>query len=111
MRKTLLSLIFISLTGLAHASEPVTEPAKEQLLDKARAIESHSHHGRIGILQQAEGCIQAAKTHQAYRQCEQKEKQAREQLREELRPQHQALRDEIRQFRETRQTERQPVKP
>ena len=98
MNKTLLSLILIALSGLAIANGAASaegQPqARQPMLDKLKAIESHSHHSRIRILREAEACIQAAKTPQAYRSCEQKEAQAREQLREELRPRHQALREE-----------------
>jgi hypothetical protein len=111
MSKTLLSLILLGLSGLASANEVPASPAPQQMLDKRKAIESDSHRSRIRILQEAEGCIQAAKTPQDYRACEQKERQAREQLREELRPRHQALRQEARQWRQSRQAEGTSAKP
>ncbi|MBI5936795.1 MAG: hypothetical protein HY850_02995 [Betaproteobacteria bacterium] len=108
MNKTLISLILIAVSGLATAEEtPPAEgqPGWQQMFDKLKAIESRSHHGRIRILQEAEDCIQAAKTPPAYRACEQKEAQAREQLREELRPLHEALRKEAKPFRQSRPAE------
>ena len=115
MNKFLISLILIGLTGLASASEPSQSSQRpqmrQQVLDKMRAMESHSHQGRIHILQQAEGCIQSAKTPQEYGSCERDERQARERLRDELQPQHQALRDELRQLRQDRHAETSARKP
>lgn len=107
MHKTLSVLIFASLSGLALANEPPQvgpQPeAMRPMLDKMRSLESRSHHGRIKILQEAEGCIQAAQTPQAYRVCEQKEQAARDALRDNLQPQQQALRDEFQRMRRQRQ--------
>ncbi len=107
MRKTLIGLMFIGFSGLASANEPPQAGPQQEtmrpMLDKMRSLESRSHHGRMKILQEAEGCIQAAQTPQAYRACEQKEQAARESLRENLQPQHQALRDEFQRMRRQRQ--------
>jgi|GEM_PF-1827695 len=109
MKQTLLSLILMSLSGLAAAAPAGEHPTP--MLDKLKAIESDSHRSRIRILEEADRCIEAADTAQAYRDCERKEKQAREHLREELRPRHQALRQEARQWRQSRQTEGMSTKP
>lgn len=107
MHKTLIGLMFFGLAGFALANDPPQaesqQAAMRPMLDKMRSLESHSHHGRIKILQEAEGCIQAAQTPQAYRACEQKEQAARESLRENIRPQQQALRDEFQRMRQQRQ--------
>ncbi|NWG87147.1 MAG: hypothetical protein HXY26_06480 [Hydrogenophilaceae bacterium] len=112
MNKPLIGLSLMVLSSLAIANQPpqVDDRAqvRQQMLEKIRAIESHSHHSRIRILQEAERCVQAAKTPQDYRACEQMEQQSREQLREELRPRRQALRDEVRQLR---QPAAQTIKP
>jgi len=47
-----------------------------------KEMESDSHQARIQILQQADACIKAATSPDAYRQCEQKEKESRQALRE-----------------------------
>lgn len=109
MKQTLLSLILISLSGLAAAAPTGEHPAP--MLDRLKAIESHSHQSRIRILEEADRCIQAANTTQAYRACERKEREARDQLREELRPRHQALRQEARQWRQSRKAEGTSTKP
>lgn len=57
---------------------------REENFSKLRDLESESHQGRIKTLQQAEACIQAATTAEAYRQCEQQERAARQALRETL---------------------------
>lgn len=111
MSKTLLSLILLSLSGLASANEVPASNVPQPLLDKRKAIESHSHRSRIRILEEADRCIQAANTPQDYRACEQKERQARERLREELRPEHQALRQEARQWRRSQPLDAPAAKP
>jgi hypothetical protein len=58
---------------------------REENFSKLRDLESESHQCRIQILQQAEACIKAATTAQAYRQCEEQEQAARQALRENIR--------------------------
>ncbi|MCP9850005.1 hypothetical protein [Cyanobium sp. Morenito 9A2] len=58
---------------------------RQELFLKRRALEQKSHAGRIAILQQADRCISAAQTMEVFKDCEQKENQARQQLRGQLR--------------------------
>ena len=51
---------------------------RSELMAMQKANESALHKQRIAILERAEQCIQAAKTKEAYRACEEKEKAERE---------------------------------
>jgi len=51
---------------------------RSELIATRKATESASHKERMAILERAEKCIQAAKTKEAYRACEEKEKAERE---------------------------------
>ena len=64
---------------------------QEENFSALRELESESHQARIQILQQADACIRAASTPEAYRQCEQKERSARLELRELMKTKRQAL--------------------
>lgn len=99
MNKILVSLILAAASSLAIAGE-AQPPTWQQMFEQLKSIESRSHLGRIQILQEAEACIQAATTPEAYRTCEQKEAQARQQLKEELRPLHESLREQTKQHRQ-----------
>jgi hypothetical protein len=46
--------------------------------------ESYSHNKRISILQEADACIKNAKSKEAYKACEKKEKDSRVELRKEM---------------------------
>ena len=109
MPKTLLRLMLCAMSGLTLTTPAIADSTP--MLDKLKALESHSHQGRIRILQEADQCIQAAQTGRAYRACEQQEKQARAQLRKEMRPQREALREEFRQWHRARQGPAPTPKP
>ncbi len=106
MNKPLIALIAAGLVGSALAAEPPQpghgQAMRQQMLDKMRTLESQSHRGRMHILKEAEGCIQAAQTPQTFRACEHKEHAARESLRDSMQPQRQALRDEFQHMRRER---------
>ena len=70
---------------------------RQQLFEKHKQLEEQSHQERIKILQAADECVKAAKTPQAYRECEQSEKQSRQQFKQT----HQG---EIKQLQEERKT-------
>ena len=65
MVKILLSILFVSL-GLSASN-----------LDTKVEIESKSHKNKIGILEDAEKCIQKVETKRDYKKCEKAEKQGR----------------------------------
>jgi hypothetical protein len=73
----------------------LTPAQRQQLFESRRALEKKSHAGRIAILQEADRCITAATDAQGYRQCEQKEQQARQELRTNLRTELQAMRSQF----------------
>jgi len=86
-------------TVQAQSAEPfqarLSQSQRQQLFESRRALEKKSHAGRIAILQEADRCITAATDAQGYRQCEQKEQQARQELRTNLRTELQAMRSQF----------------
>lgn len=92
-----------------HAAEPapavgqdINAAQRAQFLNQIKTLESDSHQARIQILQQADACIQAAGTPQAYRACEQQEQAARQAYRDAHQSERQAIRDQVRQLRQQR---------
>lgn len=67
-------------------SRDEVQAARQALLARHKARESLSHRERIRILQEAEVCIQASQTLDAYRACEERERAARQALREQSQP-------------------------
>jgi len=66
---------------------------QRQEIFRARVdLERRSHAGRIAILQEADRCVAAATTREAFRTCEQREKEARERFRSQMQAEIQALR-------------------
>ncbi|MEW6445321.1 MAG: hypothetical protein ACOZAQ_08560 [Pseudomonadota bacterium] len=92
------------LGGVLLTPAPSRAEPGGELLERVKSIESRSHQARIAILREADACIQAARTREAYRACEEKEKEARQALREELKPQREALRAEVHARRAERET-------
>jgi hypothetical protein len=87
-----LALPILSGASLAQVGSPaaqtrpnLSETQRQDLFLKRRSLEQRSHAGRIAILQEADRCISAAQTREAFKACEQKEQQARQQLRGQLR--------------------------
>ncbi len=87
-----LALPILSGASLAQVGSPaaqtrpnLSETQRQELFQKRRSLEQRSHAGRISILQEADRCITAAQTREAFKACEQKEQQARQQLRGQLR--------------------------
>jgi Ca2+-binding EF-hand superfamily protein len=64
---------------------------RDEHFDTLRDMESESHQARIQILQQADACIKAAATTDAYRQCEQQEQAARQALRTSMQSKREGL--------------------
>lgn len=88
-------LVLQASTVQAQSAEPfqarLSQSQRQQLFESRRALEKKSHAGRIAILQEADRCITAATDAQGYRQCEQRERQARQELRTSLKAERQAL--------------------
>jgi hypothetical protein len=88
-------LTFQPAIGQVQSAAPrqarLSETQRQQLFEARRSLEKKSHAGRIAILQEADRCITAATNAQGYRQCEEKERQARHELRSSLRGERQAL--------------------
>lgn len=81
------------LLPLAASAQQGNRQAQQQAhLDQLKAIESASHQERIRILQQADSCIRAATSMDAYRSCEEAEHKAREASKEQDRSKKEALR-------------------
>lgn len=64
---------------------------RDEHFGELRDLESESHQARIRILQQADACIKAAATPEAYRQCERQEQDARQSLRESMKSRREDL--------------------
>ena len=92
--------------ALPASSEPNTDTNKQELFERMQQLESESHKKRISILEEAEACIRQARDFREYRECEQQEKQARHAFKQEHKPQKQALREEMRAFRQQRMSQR-----
>lgn len=75
---TLLPLFAQELSQDIAAKRAYYQKERSELMATRKATESASHKERIAILERAEQCIQAAKTKEAYRACEEKEKAERE---------------------------------
>jgi hypothetical protein len=104
-----LALVILFHMGSAAAEPPqAMNPEAQQLFEKRRAIESASHAERTRILAQADACIKQAADFQAYRDCEQQERQARQAHIEQLRPQLQALRSDAQKLRANGGARQQP---
>lgn len=87
--------ILIAVCSLISPAQAALASPQNELFNQFKQLESLSHLGRIAILQEAEVCLQQAQSREAFRACEEKEKQARLALREELRPQRELLRAEM----------------
>jgi len=75
---SVLSVSAQELTNDIAAKRAYYQKERAELMATRKANESASHKERIAILERAEQCIQAAKTKEAYRACEEKEKVERE---------------------------------
>jgi GTPase involved in cell partitioning and DNA repair len=89
------TFVFADSRSDAQALKSEADSFHTQILEKRKAVESESHQGRIEILKQADECIKAAKTNEEYKECEQKERQAREQLRDKIKAEKQAIRQSV----------------
>jgi len=74
----LLPLFAQELSHDIAAKRAYYQKERSELMATRKATESSSHKERIAILERAEKCIQVAKTKEAYRACEEKEKAERE---------------------------------
>jgi len=78
------SVLSVSAQELSNdiaAKRAYYQKERAELMATRKANESASHKERMAILERAEQCIQAAKTKEAYRACEEKEKAEREAFR------------------------------
>ena len=94
------SLLFC-LAFPTFAADPL-DIEKHQLFERLKMLEKESHQQRIAILEEAEVCISRAENFREYRKCEQKEKQAREEFKQKHKPKKLAFREDFREFRENR---------
>lgn len=84
--------------AVLYVSPVLAQDVRAEMFQHRKNMESQSHHARIDILKQAESCIQTAQTPQAYKACEQQEREARQSLRQ---GQQQQLQDRIAKLEET----------
>ena len=94
--KNRLFLIALLLPLTSFAQQGNRQAQQQAHLDQLKAIESASHQERIRILQQADNCIRAATSMDAYRNCEEAEHKAREASKEQDRSKKEALRAQFR---------------
>jgi hypothetical protein len=94
--KSRLFIIALLLPLSALAQQGNHQAQQQARLEQMKAIESASHQERIRILQQADTCIRAATTMDAYRNCEESEHNAREASKEQDRSKKDALRAQFR---------------
>lgn len=83
------------------------EAKKQEMMQKRVNIESEIHAGRIQILQSADTCIKSAKTREAYKTCEEQEKNARKQLHEKIKTENVQLKQEHQQLKQQHEQAKQ----
>lgn len=99
LRKILLIAIFAT----ASFGDGIDQQNRQQkMLEMRKNSESQSHHERINILSQAEECIQGASTKEAYRQCEETERNQRKAFKENQQQKREEFREKRERFREKR---------
>jgi hypothetical protein len=74
------------------ARQRFTPEQRQELFEARRNLERRSHAARIAILREADSCVAAASTPQAFRSCERQEEQARQQFKASIQAEIQALR-------------------
>ncbi len=95
MNKRQLALLAVAIASpLAYAQSNAGSggPGNPEMFAKVKQVRVDGIQGRIGILQTALTCVNAATTHQQLRPCEQQERQALEALRHQQETQMDALR-------------------
>jgi len=100
LSKVLLPLALVALPAAVLAqSQPPGEGLRrfppdqvQEMFQARRDLERRSHAARIAILQEADRCIAAVNTWEAFQACERQEKQARERFKAEIRSEAQDLR-------------------
>ena len=92
--------------GMGGAGEQQRQQFRQEMLEKRKSAEMASHQERIRILNEANNCVGAAKTPEAYKACEQKEKNDRQANREKDHAAKQQFREQMQQRREQFQQQR-----
>lgn len=99
LRKILLIAIFAT----ASFGDGIDQQNRQQkMLEMRKNAESQSHHERMNILSQAEDCIQGASTKEAYRQCEETERNGRKAFKENQQQKREEFREKHERFQEKR---------
>jgi hypothetical protein len=100
LSKVLLPLALVAMPAsvLAQSQAPgeglrrFRPEQRQEMFQALRDLERRSHAARIAILQEADRCIAAASTWNAFQSCERQEKQARERFKVEIRSEAEGLR-------------------
>jgi len=90
-----------------HASY---QQERKTLFAEKKALESQSHKQRMAILDEAEKCIQGAKTGDEYRACEKKEQETREKYAEQNKVKNEELRLKSRQLHDRIEKDKETLK-
>ena len=101
-----LVLAALVLAPGAHAEEGQGRPPgppggqkpgpNPEMFQKMKTQMLENHQKRIRILQQSEGCIQAAAAHDQLKACHEKERQAMDQLHEQIQHNRETMREQRR---------------
>lgn len=90
-----------------HASY---QQERKTLFAEKKALESQSHKQRMSILEEAEKCIQAAKSGDEYSACEKKEQEAREKYAEQSKAKNEELRLKSRELHDRIEKDKEAMK-
>lgn len=98
--------LFLPLAALAQSPQnqpmPNREAVRQQLFEQRKAAEIVSHQERIKILQIADACVRSANTPDAFKACEETERNSRKSFREQEHAKREQMKVQLSQLREQR---------
>ena len=107
MRLTLTCFaLFLPLVALAQGSQnqpmPNREAFRQQMFEQRKAAEMASHQERIKILQIADACVRSANTPDAFKTCEETERNSRKSFQEQQHAKREQMKLQLSQLRDQR---------
>ena len=98
--------LFLPLAALAQSAQtqstPNREAVRQQLFEQRKTAEMASHQERIKILQIADACVRGANTPDAFKACEETERNSRKSFREQEHAKREQMKMQLSQLREQR---------
>ncbi len=98
--------LFLPLAALAQSTQPQPmqnqDAVRQQMFERRKAAEIASHQERIKILQIADACVRSANTPDAFKACEETERNSRKNFREQEHAKKEQMKLQLSQLREQR---------